>query len=350
MSYSSGYQAPGGWSWPEDLPQNEGSQAAAGASSSSQQQSSTSSSRDDPSTGTGTQSHRTHWRPRQCRICLETVQPTFNTPSDSIPAFLQSPSVIYEDEGGRLIRPCMCKGSSKYVHDACLQAWRHADPSYGRRNYWQCPTCGFKYRLARLGAGRFIGSIGKSPIIQIISPIKRLMNSTAAQIGLTGIILFVFIFILGFVADPIIGLYVDPWSYMPWNSFSRPSYGYYDIDDEPSSWYEHFAKGFASMGVLGFLKVLIASPFSYFRFGGGGRRATTGRDRVEQVSWIIIAVGVATFLAVCLHHTLLPSHSLLTAHRLCTKECVPGVVERSNAPVNESWTFIMMMTMMTSDN
>ncbi|KAF2829877.1 hypothetical protein CC86DRAFT_317218 [Ophiobolus disseminans] len=278
-TYSSGYQAPGGWSWPEDLPKNEPPQPEpATASPSSQQQRSSTSSGDPPSSGTGTRSRRKHWPPRQCRICLETVQPTFNTASDNIPAFLQSPSVAYQDEGGRLIRPCMCKGSSKYVHDACLQAWRHADPGYGRRNYWQCPTCGFKYRLARLGAGRFIGSL-------------------AAQIALTGIILFMFIFVLGFVADPIIGLYVDPWSYMPWNSRARPIYGYDDVDDEPSTWYEHFAKGFASMGVLGFLKVLVASPFSYFRIGGGGgRRATTGRDRVEQVSWIIIVIGVATFL------------------------------------------------------
>src|SRR4051812_18802178 len=100
MSYSSGYQAPGGWSWPEDLPRNGPSQAEpANAPSSSHQQPSSTSSSDAPNLGTGTSSRRTHWPPRQCRICLETVQPTFNTASDSIPAFLQSPSVIYQDEG-----------------------------------------------------------------------------------------------------------------------------------------------------------------------------------------------------------------------------------------------------------
>ncbi|OAK98127.1 hypothetical protein IQ06DRAFT_318180 [Phaeosphaeriaceae sp. SRC1lsM3a] len=275
---SSGYQPPGGWSWPNDLPEDVPPRARSSAPFPPQQQSSGSSAGEAPGASAGSRSRRSHWPPRQCRICLETVQPTFNAASDNLPAFLQSPNVVYEDEGGRLIRPCMCKGSSKYVHDACLQAWRHADPGYGRRNYWQCPTCGFKYRLARLGAGRFIGSI-------------------AAQITLTILILIVVIFVLGFVADPIIGLYVDPWSYMPWNSFSRPSYGYYYEDDEPSTWYEHFAKGFASMGVLGFLKVLLASPFSYFRIGGGGGRGRTGRDRVEQVSWIIIVIGVGTFLA-----------------------------------------------------
>ncbi|KAH7090457.1 hypothetical protein FB567DRAFT_292045 [Paraphoma chrysanthemicola] len=280
MSYSSGFQAPGSWNWPDDLPKSESSREESSTTSSSppQHPSGTSSARESTPPRAEPRSGRTHWPPRQCRICLETVQPTFNAASDSLPGFLQSPGVVYQDENGRLIRPCMCKGSSKYVHDACLQAWRHADPSYGRRNYWQCPTCGFKYRLARLGAGRFVGSI-------------------AAQISLTILILFLLIFFLGFVADPIIGLYVDPWSYMPWNSWSRPSYGYYYEDDEPYTWYEHFAKGFASMGVLGFLKVLLASPFSYFRIGGGGGRGRTGRDRVEQVSWIIILIGVGTFLA-----------------------------------------------------
>lgn len=168
MSYSSGFQAPpGGWSWPNDLPRNERAQAESSTEPpSSQQRSAGSPSTEIPRAGTGARSQRSHWPPRQCRICLETVQPTFNTPSENIPAFLQSPNVVYQDDGGRLIRPCMCKGSSKYVHDACLQAWRHADPGYARRNYWQCPTCGFKYRLARLGAGRFIGSVGKLSISQ----------------------------------------------------------------------------------------------------------------------------------------------------------------------------------------
>jgi hypothetical protein len=143
-----------GWYQPDDVPKTEPSHTTSAPSG-------TSATSDDPSSG-NPRPKRTHWPPRQCRICLETVQPTFNVPSESLPGFLQSPKVVYEDESGRLIRPCMCKGSSKYVHEACLQAWRHADPGYGRRNYWQCPTCGFKYQLARLGVGRFIGSVCKS--------------------------------------------------------------------------------------------------------------------------------------------------------------------------------------------
>jgi len=103
------------------------------------------------------------------------------------------------------------------------------------------------------------------------------------------------VFCLGFIADPIINMYLDPWSYlMPWSS---SDYYYYDGDEEPYTWYEHFAKGLASMGVLGFLKTLFASPLQIFRIGGG-RGRTTARDRYEQVSWIIILIGVGTFLVV----------------------------------------------------
>jgi hypothetical protein len=130
------------------------------------------------------------------------------------------------------------------------------------------------------------------------SKATQLTSFIAAQIALTVFIMTTMVFILGFFADPIINIYFDPWSYlMPWSGYRAQHYDYYE-DEEPVTWAEHFAKGFAGMGVLGFLKVIVASPFTYFRVGGGRGRAT-GRDRHEQVSWLIILVGVGTFLAVC---------------------------------------------------
>jgi hypothetical protein len=152
-----------GWYFPDDIPKD----TPAGTSESTSEPPPRPSAAREPPQAEHPRRRRTHYSPRQCRICLETVLPTTHAPSESLPGFLQSaPNVTYEDESGRLIRPCNCKGSSKYVHEACLQAWRHADPSYGRRNYWQCPTCGFKYRLARLGAGRWIGSVGMSSLFR----------------------------------------------------------------------------------------------------------------------------------------------------------------------------------------
>jgi hypothetical protein len=113
-----------------------------------------------------------HWKPRTCRICLETVLPTFHPPSENIPGIFQStPSVTYNsEEGGRLIRPCKCKGTAQFVHEGCLKEWRHADPSYGRRNYYECPTCGFRYKLQRIGWGRMIGGTCKSPLYEQSNP------------------------------------------------------------------------------------------------------------------------------------------------------------------------------------
>ena len=164
MSSASGFEHAPGWYWPDDVPEEGTTEGPSSTRQRAPPQSSSAGSGTGPKPEpSGTSSRQKHWRPRQCRICLDTVNPTFDVPSENLPSFLQSTgNVKYEDENGRLIRPCMCKGSAKYVHEGCLQAWRHADPSYGRRNYWQCPTCKFKYRLARLGAGKFVGSIGKS--------------------------------------------------------------------------------------------------------------------------------------------------------------------------------------------
>lgn len=235
------------------------------------------------------QQHRRHYPPRQCRICLDVVQPTFLPPDDftaSLPASLQpEPRVIYDspNDGGRLLRPCKCKGSQKYVHEQCLSAWRLQDPLQ-KRNYWQCPTCSYKYKLQRLTWSAWI-------------------SSTAAQVGLTLFIFFAAMFILGFVADPIINLYLDPVTTIATAGGPTGSLVY---DEDVTGWTEHFVKGLASLGLLGFAKFLLTlSPWHWFNMrgtgvyvGGSGGRAGggTGRDRLAQLSWITILVGIATFL------------------------------------------------------
>lgn len=58
----------------------------------------------------------------QCRICLEDH---FNP----VP----------------FIAPCLCNGSSKYVHRKCLDEWRSQNPDGA--NFLQCNTCKFEYEL-----------------------------------------------------------------------------------------------------------------------------------------------------------------------------------------------------------
>ena len=102
-------------------------------------------------------------------------------------------------------------------------------------------------------------------------------------------------FLLGFVGDYILDLYLDPWSTI--NPFgTRPDYSLYD-EDEPPTWLEHFLKGLASLGLLSFFKLFFSPTRFFFRWGGGyGRTARTGRDRLADISWIMVVIGVATFL------------------------------------------------------
>jgi len=244
----------------------------------------------DPSTEDKKQ--RTYWSPRTCRICLEPVLPTFHTEESSIPSRIipenlrSPPRVTYESppgDGGRMLRPCKCKGSQKYVHEECLSAWRRQDPLQ-KRNYWQCPTCRYQYSLQRLTWGRWL-------------------SSTAAQIALTLSILVVGMFVLGFVADPIINLYLDPVTTIATAGGPRDSLFF---EDEPATWTEHFIKGLASLGLLGFAKFLLTlSPWHWFNMrgtgvmvnrSGGGLAGGTGRDRLQGLNWIAIVVGVATVM------------------------------------------------------
>lgn len=119
-----------------------------------------------------------HYPPRTCRICLESVLPTYNPPSESLPSFMRSsPSVTYEsDDGGRLLRPCLCKGSQKYVHENCLQAWRLQDPM-AKRNYWQCPTCRYRYHLERMTWAHWISSTGEPATLVLPTPNLLILQS-----------------------------------------------------------------------------------------------------------------------------------------------------------------------------
>ncbi|TFK30343.1 hypothetical protein FA15DRAFT_662285 [Coprinopsis marcescibilis] len=64
---------------------------------------------------------------KQCRICLD--------------------GVSAEPELGRLISPCQCKGSIRYVHLKCLHQWRQSSSSQSA--FFACPQCHYRYRFAR---------------------------------------------------------------------------------------------------------------------------------------------------------------------------------------------------------
>ncbi|PHH63142.1 hypothetical protein CDD81_6293 [Ophiocordyceps australis] len=227
--------------------------------------------------------------PRTCRICLETEQPRYPTGLTStfgISSSSSQPTYVSDDpELGRLLSPCRCKGSQKYVHEGCLTSWRMANPM-ATTNYWQCPTCKFSYRLVRMQWA-------------------SMLSSKWAQVGLTLTALVLGIFLLGFIADPILDLWFDPVGTISDTVANVVS----DIEahrpppyQEPTTWSEHFTKGFFSLGFVGFIKSVVAmGPWQWLNLRnsgllGSGRRRGTGRARMDNFNILFVLIGTFTFL------------------------------------------------------
>lgn len=56
----------------------------------------------------------------------------------------------------RLISPCRCAGSMKYVHIGCLNRWRATAPT--ARSRFTCDQCGYAYRVRRTALAAFLAS------------------------------------------------------------------------------------------------------------------------------------------------------------------------------------------------
>ena len=60
---------------------------------------------------------------RECRICLEV-----------------------EENMDELISPCLCDGTSKWVHRSCLNEWRNTNTE--SRAYSNCMECNYEYKFS----------------------------------------------------------------------------------------------------------------------------------------------------------------------------------------------------------
>jgi hypothetical protein len=119
---------------------------------------------------------------------------------------------------------------------------------------------------------------------------------------MTFLIFVITVFLLGFIADPIINFWVDPLGSIAdtlADVVDPEVLASFEDDDEPDTWLFHFVKGFFSLGLLGFLKTfLFMSPWQWFGLRIGGRRRGTGRDRMESINLALVILGVFTFLGV----------------------------------------------------
>ncbi|KAI8466107.1 MAG: hypothetical protein J3K34DRAFT_472826 [Monoraphidium minutum] len=60
------------------------------------------------------------------------------------------------DPDNPLISPCMCSGSSRFVHRACLAQWRAS--SHRADAFYQCEVCKFRYQYSRAWWASLLGS------------------------------------------------------------------------------------------------------------------------------------------------------------------------------------------------
>ncbi|KAK5099684.1 hypothetical protein LTR70_002235 [Exophiala xenobiotica] len=220
---------------------------------------------------------------RFCRICREDVPATVTMYPPGLPMQFQTPIVEYrnDDEYGRLIKPCHCRGSLRYIHELCLLRSRTENRRVG--SMWKCHECGHQFNFKRLAIQRYISSW------YTVSVLTVLFMSCV-------------VFMLGFVADPIINIYLDPYESLIGEESIWDELEVRAVMESPvSQWSQHFAKGFISMGLVGFLKTLFFNPFQWvnLRFGGSlsSTRGTTGRNRAANISWIAIVIGVCSAFA-----------------------------------------------------
>ena len=219
---------------------------------------------------------------RICRICLEDVVPTVSFYPPGLPPAFQRPVVEYknDDEYGRLIKPCKCRGGMRYIHELCLK--RSRTDSVRPGSLWKCHQCGYQFNFQRLTLQRYLGS-------------------TTVSAAVTALVMLMIIFILGFIADPIINLYVDPYDTLTGNEDFWSAVDIQNANEGISGWSLHFMKGLVSMGLVGFLKTALLNPFQWWNLRGTGwisarssGTSATGRDRAASISWIAVVIGISS--------------------------------------------------------
>ncbi|ORY80846.1 hypothetical protein BCR37DRAFT_380690 [Protomyces lactucae-debilis] len=202
----------------------------------------------------------------------------------------------------RLISPCKCKGSAKWIHETCLNQWRIA--SQNRRSFYQCDQCLYKYSFYRTDVANWL--------------------SAPSTVFLFTALAFLFaMFIGGFVVK--FGLWLYPPGSMLYHSTSWLSGWFYtpfdagtDLLNAASAlvpivprkfsdifvvdiW--HFVQGLVSLGVIGVLGFMGSGGFFTMRlFNPRRRRGENGRASIGlgELALILVLFAGCAKIAVSL--------------------------------------------------
>ncbi|BFZ58248.1 hypothetical protein PYCC9005_005310 [Savitreella phatthalungensis] len=222
---------------------------------------------------------------RQCRICL-------GGPAD----------------GDRLISPCRCRGTSRYVHLSCLNEWRRA--SRNNASFYRCDQCRYHYHFYR-------------------TSVARALSSAWALTSATAIAMCFGCFVMGFVVKLALwglGSAMDTRSSFSFFGYGLGGWGgpfwYSPIDagkdlvdaatllvpTRPRTLKDvftldvyHFVQGFASLGLVGLVGAFGSRSLLGVRqlFGGGStRRRRGGNGRGDSGDGV--GFGEAAFILILL--------------------------------------------------
>jgi hypothetical protein len=159
---------------------------------------------------------------RTCRICFESIHPEVDS---------KTGQTIYRGENseeGRLIRPCKCNGSQRYVHELCLKMYRHSHPL--EESYLRCPTCRVGYKFSK----SLCTDIAAHPLTHAC--ITLVVTSAA-------------IFVARYAANPLLSITIF---YRQTLEYGIQMVNWYTSDH---GWLDHFAQGSCLIGIWGMLMI-----------------------------------------------------------------------------------------------
>ncbi|ORX82847.1 hypothetical protein K493DRAFT_320371, partial [Basidiobolus meristosporus CBS 931.73] len=198
---------------------------------------------------------------KQCRICYGGLE--------------EEPSF------GKLISPCKCKGTMKYVHLECLNSWRLA--SGGGKSFFECDSCHYKYNFQRTAMAK----VATNPFV----------------LTLFSLLVFVFIIFLAGFPVKIALQHSDMEEFEVWDEFDDnlitimdlgPFLALTNID------LFHMLLGLVLVGIIGFLHFLVSTlafggpiPIIGFGYRNGGFRGNRGDDRFGGgILLVLVAIGI----------------------------------------------------------
>jgi len=171
-------------------------------------------------------------------------------------------------ESGKLISPCKCKGSMKYVHVNCLNEWRLA--SANNSSYYQCDQCKYKYHFQR-------------------TKLAKILSNKFSIFLITLFMTYLYIFFTGFLFKEIIQL-----KHYKIGSIEFPKVGFFDIG------LEHHMYGIFVIGIYGGLKMTYSYLFDVGTLTNNFLRLTRNKrnnQKDDEITLIIlVVVGCIKFI------------------------------------------------------